>query len=103
MIGKLMEERSLTSVAESFGIKKLSFRTLRKPSKPLALLLERLVVAAMEKQLQSMTYIVLQAKRAAPLLGNSVQHQDDQCLSLLWSDAFTNVAYSASVMNASSL
>ncbi|GFV33651.1 uncharacterized protein TNCV_4567661 [Trichonephila clavipes] len=95
MIGKLEEGRTVSSVAAEFGINKVSFRALGKRSKPQVQLLERLVVAAQRRQLQTMTDISscrrkeADGSQQASLLSNSLQQWGDKCRGLLWPDAFT--------------
>ncbi|GFT11490.1 uncharacterized protein TNCV_2523101 [Trichonephila clavipes] len=109
MIGKLKEGRTVTSVAAEFGInKRVSFRALRKRSKPQVRLLQRLVVAARGRQLPGMTEVSscrrkeADGSQQASLLSNSLQQRGDKCRGLLWPDAFTKGAYSPAVMNAAS-
>ncbi|GFV44891.1 hypothetical protein TNCV_4966451 [Trichonephila clavipes] len=77
MIGKL-EGRTVTSVAAEFESTKVSFRALGKRSKPQVQLLERLVVATREQQLQGKTDISscrrkeADGSQQASLLNNSL-------------------------------
>ncbi|GFV44775.1 uncharacterized protein TNCV_563261 [Trichonephila clavipes] len=110
MTGKLEEGRTVTSVAAEYGVnKRVSFRALRKRSKPQVQLLERLVVAARGRQLQGMTDISscrlkeADGNQLASLLSNSLQQRGDKCRGLLWPDVFTKGAYSPAVLNAASL
>ncbi|GFX45496.1 hypothetical protein TNCV_2740331 [Trichonephila clavipes] len=87
MIGKLEEGRTVTTVATEFGInKRVSFRALGKRSKPQVQLLERLMVAARERQLQGMTDILSRRRKEAEAV--SKRH----CSATLYSSGTTSVA-----------
>ncbi|GFU06588.1 transposable element Tcb1 transposase [Trichonephila clavipes] len=70
--------------------------------------LERLVVAARERQLQGMTDISscrrkeADGSQQASLLSKALQQRGDKCRGLLWPDAFTKMAYSLAVLNPAS-
>ncbi|GFX82403.1 uncharacterized protein TNCV_2870841 [Trichonephila clavipes] len=106
MIGKLEEGRTVTSVAAEFGINKSVVSRAWKAFQ--VQLLERLVVAARERQLQGMTDISYCRRKEADgsqqtsLLSNSLQQRGDKCRGLLWPDAFTKGAYSPIVLIAAS-
>ncbi|GFX59032.1 uncharacterized protein TNCV_3814661 [Trichonephila clavipes] len=80
MIGKLEEGRSLSSVAEVFGINKS-------------------VVSRVWKTFHTLGTAVSKAKRALCQSSRAIaQQQCNKCRGLLFPDAFTKVAYSPTVM-----
>ncbi|GFV50779.1 uncharacterized protein TNCV_2214401 [Trichonephila clavipes] len=105
---RVMEGRTVTSVAAEFGINKSvvsrawkAFQTTGTAVRKVGGGRPRTTTAGDDR------YIILQAKKAdgsqqASLLSNFLQQWGDKCRGLLWPDAFTKGAYSRAVLNAAS-
>ena len=109
MVGKLEEGRSVTSVADEFGINKSVVSRAWKAFQTTGTAVRKVGGGRSRKQPQRMTDISScrrkepETSQQAPLLSNCVQQQGDKCRGLLCPDAFTQVAYSPAVLNAASL
>ncbi|GFU04117.1 uncharacterized protein TNCV_862731 [Trichonephila clavipes] len=107
MIGNLVEGRSLTIVAEEFGINKSVIPRTWKAVQTIGTAVRK-VGGDRHRKTTAVDdlYIAQQTKRAryqsVRAIAQQVQQQKDKCRGLLWLDAFPKVDYSHAVLNATS-
>ncbi|GFV97918.1 uncharacterized protein TNCV_5069581 [Trichonephila clavipes] len=104
MIGKLEEGRSLTNVAEEFGINKGVVSHARKAFQTIGTAVGKVGGGHPRKTIAvDERYIVLQVQKARYQSTSTIaQPQGDKCRCLLWPDAFPMVSESPAVRNAAS-